>query len=318
VGGVLNSVKDIAGSTVLAAGVKSAATGVTGAAVTSLVSDTSFNLVSVVGGVAGSMASSGLVSVNGSQQPFTVLGSADVGNAVLGGVSSGVNGGLIALLSDTSFDWAGVFAGMSTAVVQSLLQPRPDQTSQQEPSGEIVVTGIDDLWSLHDKGLLPDEFYLLRLPAVGTDDLWSLYDQGHLPNELFPVQEHRGVGYVNGEQVELKLAPIGDGKFLETEAACWFRVMQADAARAGVELIVNSAFRTWEEQKALRDYFEADTQRHTPADRPGFSTHQQGLSVDLKINGRPEVDAWLIANAQRYGFLRHTSAREYHHFTFTK
>lgn len=136
-------------------------------------------------------------------------------------------------------------------------------------------------------------------------------DQGTLQAlERTPTFDTRGArqatGYQAGQPFPLTLTPIGTevegaGRrtaYLRTDAARAFlemnRAMQRDI---GKSMGINDSFRSNEDQAARRRQYGG------AAARPGFSNHQQGLSVDINVRD-PQVERWLRENAHRYGFIR--------------
>ena len=101
---------------------------------------------------------------------------------------------------------------------------------------------------------------------------------------------------------------------LSAEAADHFREMMVRAAKDGFHLQVISAFRTHREQRILRK------RRGDLAAPPGWSNHQQGLSVDLagttrEIRGkkyRTILYWWLVRNAKEYGFYNDVPHEPWH------
>ena len=90
----------------------------------------------------------------------------------------------------------------------------------------------------------------------------------------------------------------------------------------GYKLIVNSSYRSYEEQKEIYDkysswYGEDDADKK--AARAGYSEHQTGLAVDIQsyCSQKKEFDeceefTWLTNNAYKYGFiLRYPKNKEY-------
>ncbi len=81
----------------------------------------------------------------------------------------------------------------------------------------------------------------------------------------------------------------------------WTRMR--DAARAeGVELRPNSqdsGFRTYQDQARLREKYGARR-----AAGPGWSNHQTGHAIDIRMNN--QVETWLSENAGDYGWVRDT------------
>lgn len=127
-------------------------------------------------------------------------------------------------------------------------------------------------------------------------------------------------GYRKGVPFDLEVELIDEhGHLLEVEVARAFRHMAAAALLDGIRLVVNTAWRSYEEQKRLHDLFIAGT--GAPANRPGTSNHQLGISVDL--NRAPgddpktrapdsPVDLWLMAHARQYGFVRDVPVEPWH------
>ena len=58
-------------------------------------------------------------------------------------------------------------------------------------------------------------------------------------------------GYVNGVARDITVSPIAGGKEMRSDAAAAFNRMHAAAKAVGINLHVNSAFRSMEEQRAL-------------------------------------------------------------------
>jgi hypothetical protein len=116
-------------------------------------------------------------------------------------------------------------------------------------------------------------------------------------------------GLVNGKVPPSKLSPVGDGEKMVKPAAAQFRRMDAAARAAGLDLKVNSGYRTGAEQAELyNDYING---RGALAARPGTSTHGLGLSADINVID-PKVLAWLKKNAGRYGFVNDVPSESWH------
>jgi peptidoglycan hydrolase-like protein with peptidoglycan-binding domain/LysM repeat protein len=111
---------------------------------------------------------------------------------------------------------------------------------------------------------------------------------------------------VHGKTTTVNLAKISGGKELRTDAAAAYNRMAADAAAAGVNLYVTSAFRTNAEQAALyRD-------KPNLAAKPGHSNHEGGLSVDISVANNQKALNWLRANAGKYGFREDVKNEPWH------
>jgi D-alanyl-D-alanine carboxypeptidase len=141
-------------------------------------------------------------------------------------------------------------------------------------------------------------------------------------------------GHRHGEPVRFEIEDIGNGMSLEVGAARAFVAMAAAARADGLVLRVNTALRTHEHQARLYARFCEETayfrdgKRTTKPSlvaRPGYSTHESGLSVDINRahddttdNGIADgkTDLWLAANAGRFGFVRDVKSEPWH-WTFT-
>lgn len=134
----------------------------------------------------------------------------------------------------------------------------------------------------------------------------------------------KATGYKKGRQIELVLALIPGGFYLEETAAKKFKEMYAAAKKDRILLKVNTAFRTMEHQKKFYAKYEAGIaagRNPAPVARPGYSNHQSGIAVD--INRAPgddpktaapdsPVDLWLASNASLFGFYRTVKKEPWH------
>ena len=130
------------------------------------------------------------------------------------------------------------------------------------------------------------------------------------------------LGWVRGKSFPLAIEWC-DGVWMGCETAIHWRAMKAAAEHDGVKLVINSGWRSFDEQKAIW------TERQDPevkavkgaAARPGFSTHQSGRSLDirtglsltnLRAGNTTAVFSWLTQNAKRYGFVRDVISEPWH------
>ena len=134
-----------------------------------------------------------------------------------------------------------------------------------------------------------------------------------------PGLDGRLLGHFPYEQAsEEELVEVGSGQRIHRDAAPELIAM-LDAARAdGVALVLLSAYRSVDEQRAL--FFEVKSQRNQSAREraqvsapPGYSEHSTGYAVDLGDASSPGTNLsesfeatpayrWLRANAHRYHF----------------
>lgn len=95
-----------------------------------------------------------------------------------------------------------------------------------------------------------------------------------------------------------------------------FLAMAAAAQAAGIVLKINSGFRSFPEQKHLHDGFTRKLPGFFPANRPGFSNHQNGIAFDIPVGSEATATyKWLKANATGFGFVR-TVRKEAWHWEF--
>ncbi len=128
----------------------------------------------------------------------------------------------------------------------------------------------------------------------------------------------KSVGYISGQSVVLDLVCIGGTMYLHRPAAIDFLSMSIAAAKDGIILRVNSAHRTMQAQE--REYAaRLEHLRRYPdkpyklVARPGWSTHQSGCSVDInRAHDEGKTDAWLAANASRFGFYNDVPSEKWH------
>jgi hypothetical protein len=122
-------------------------------------------------------------------------------------------------------------------------------------------------------------------------------------------------GIIRGKEYDFTAQYIGK-HIVDQRVAEAFLKMQADAKKDGVDIKINSAFRTPEEQ----EYFYCKYLNGTgnKAAKPGFSNHQSGVALDLNTKGVPndksirrstgkstgqgDVWEWLNKNGAKYGF----------------
>ena len=107
----------------------------------------------------------------------------------------------------------------------------------------------------------------------------------------------------------------GEGHQIRDVVYDAFVDMWNQANNDGIYLIINSSYRTYEEQQQVYDSYK-DSRGTTYADsiaaRPGYSEHQTGLSLDIfsteytttsNFKDSPAHE-WLVNNAYKYGFIQ--------------
>ena len=103
-------------------------------------------------------------------------------------------------------------------------------------------------------------------------------------------------------------------EYLAGPIAAKFVALVAAARADGIVIGVNSGFRSYPEQKMLRENWERRVNGFAPANRPGHSNHQNGIAFDLDVGvgpGNPVYD-WLAAHATGLGVLRTVPPEVWH------
>lgn len=114
---------------------------------------------------------------------------------------------------------------------------------------------------------------------------------------------------------------IGEGHYLRADAAEAFGQLKSLAEADGVDLHVDSAFRSMNEQQRLYR-LHLFGELSTPVAKPGHSNHQSGIALDIAVHrsNTSSVYKWLDANAPPLGW-HNVGARfrdpEYWHWEFT-
>src|SRR5262249_809356 len=127
----------------------------------------------------------------------------------------------------------------------------------------------------------------------------------------FLASRTTGVAWRDGRRIgKIDLAMI-DRRPVELRTAFVVRRMQADAARAGVQLHVVSGFRSNGKQTELRRLFLSG--RGHDAAPPGYSNHQDGTAIDWNADtARSAQYRWLKAHGADYGFKRTVPGELWH------
>lgn len=119
------------------------------------------------------------------------------------------------------------------------------------------------------------------------------------------------LGYRRGRRHAIEVVPLGPTAVeVEIRTARAFLDMRAAAAEAGVELRLESGFRTAEQQREL--YRAWRVGKGNKAARPGTSNHQSGRALDIAVISVPGALEWLEVNAASFGFKRTVKSEPWH------
>ena len=141
------------------------------------------------------------------------------------------------------------------------------------------------------------------------------------PNELLVLVNKNNKldkNYVPNDLEEINVKYSNEGKFLRKDA---FETLSSDASKLGYKVIAVSAYRNYEYQDKLFNYY---TEKYgieyalSCSAKPGHSEHQTGLAVDVMGSNNSYDDfefsdefEWMRDNAYKYGFiLRYPKGKE--------
>lgn len=201
------------------------------------------------------------------------------------------------VLADNQLEWTQVepYFNINGRIIEDL--PQYIQ-SNLEP----VEAVMNISYSIIDSRNSSDRTYFLEEPSNTT----LLIKKG------FSISKD----YVPEDLVEVNIPTATTNNKMRSDAAKALESMYQDAKKEGLTLVVNSAYRSYEDQQKIYDeyfriYDEVTAARLVAV--PGTSEHQLGLSVDLTsqsvVDGQfgvfgstPEYQ-WVIKNAYHYGFI---------------
>lgn len=196
--------------------------------------------------------------------------------------------------------------------------------AEQGQRGRDILAAEKQLSALGYRGAHPDGLYSRNttLAVRRFQRAYGLKASGDIGESTAAklrqvTTKKRTLGYVNGSARRITVTPVGNGKYMRTDAARSWLKLQAAAKRAGVSLSVTSGFRTMAEQKRLYALYLSG--RGNLAARPGYSNHQGGISIDVGgVNSYgTRAFAWLSKNARKYGFVNDVGG-EYWHWTYKR
>jgi hypothetical protein len=137
-------------------------------------------------------------------------------------------------------------------------------------------------------------------PQPNADPSWSIDND--------PVER---VGYRKGHRHVFEVVPLGPTAVeVEITTARAFLDMRAAAGEVGIDLRLESGFRTVEQQRALFRAWRKG--RGNKAARPGMSNHQSGRALDIAVGASPGALDWLERHGESFGFKRTVASEPWH------
>ena len=162
---------------------------------------------------------------------------------------------------------------------------------------------------------------------VGADNEWytNTKKTDISKNELMLTNKFYSLDntYNSDNMVKVsKQHSYGNNQFVTEETYNAFIKMFKDAKKEDLTLIINSSFRSYEEQdEVYNEYLDSrgEEAANKIAAKAGFSEHQTGMAIDIQTYGSnaktfEEFDEfkWLQDDAHKYGFiLRYPKNKEY-------
>lgn len=149
---------------------------------------------------------------------------------------------------------------------------------------------------------------VIAIINTGSDKEWYTFTKEvtNLSNSMLVNKfNYLPADYAPSDIQDIRTMYAYDDNSVKEEVYDQFIKMWKDAQSEGLSLIINSSYRTFEEQKKIYNNYDDDY-----ASRPGFSEHQTGLALDIVTPGASgsafENTAefrWLQTNAHKYGFI---------------
>lgn len=165
-----------------------------------------------------------------------------------------------------------------------------DETGEDEKTTVIHVNLNMDK-TVYDDAILVEEFSYEMLV-----NKFHALDDSFEPDDLVKVPDK----YTDGEEYQANKTAVNA------------LVQMFEAAKIdGLEMVVNSAYRSYDEQVEIAEFYRkwyGDNYVNNYVARPGFSEHQTGLAFDIgstseKVFADSSEYKWMQENAYKYGFI---------------
>lgn len=158
--------------------------------------------------------------------------------------------------------------------------------------------------------------FLYFIKNNNLDSIENKKVKSYKNKDIILVNEDYGIGNYKPEQltipdIEFTKDSDCEEKQVAYEIAQPLENMVNDAKEEGIELIGNSAYRSYKSQKEVYNNRIRAVGRKKAEEyvaKPGFSEHQTGLCIDITnrskyfVKGTDEAD-WLAKNCYKYGFI---------------
>lgn len=140
------------------------------------------------------------------------------------------------------------------------------------------------------------------------------------------LAERSALGYQSGKTVKIQVVTV-DGLLIEKNTAYDYLLMRRAATKAGISLLITSAYRSNDQQTRIYNQrytngvLNAVGRKKGEAARPGYSNHQMGKALDIKVGltvadlaagSHTPTYLWLTSNAHLYGFVNSVPKEPWH------
>jgi hypothetical protein len=181
----------------------------------------------------------------------------------------------------------------------------PAGTATAAPTATTTASGNAFAQTLQSMGAGSAALGAVGAGAVGTGVIGT--GKANLNAKGIPTDL---AAYGNGRIPSSALGQVGDTRHrLWTPAADSLTRLIADAKRDGVTVGITDSYRSYAEQVDLAKRKGLYSQGGLAA-KPGTSDHGWGMAADLDLDSRAQ--AWMRANAGRYGFVENTPREPWH------
>lgn len=152
----------------------------------------------------------------------------------------------------------------------------------------------------------------LNNAPINNSEYENLNDGEYITTKGYTLKKINGVAYIDNILIVNKTysLPSSFGGELTSEVTNAFNLMNADAKALGLNLWIQSGYRSYSRQEAIyNSYVLNDGQMNadTYSARPGHSEHQTGLAFDLNSIEDSftytNEGKWVNNNCYRYGFI---------------
>lgn len=211
---------------------------------------------------------------------------------------------------DTKINLLGVRLASTTESLQSLLEKKTETISNTISNQQQNINTINQkLGGFENRvGNISGTLNTLQKLSETDPELLKKYSKAYFLNENYVPRRLESIplAYQYSEHKQL---------LIHTDVLPFLTLMINSASSTGTRLYVYSAYRSFAEQKALKNSYSvtygAGTANSFSADQ-GYSEHQLGTTVDVitpglggELDGFDKTAAfqWMINNAYRFGFV---------------